>query len=218
MVDGADLWRDHQLNLPELRRKIGYVFQFPETQFFADTVFEELAFGPRNLGLSEQDMAERIEACLHSVGLPSSEVLDKNPLELSAGEQRLVAIAGTLAMRPEWLIFDEPTAGLDRRGEEAVTDLVNNLMVSGKTVILISHDLDLVFALSRRVILLHQGQIVFDGPGADLTRDEKRLRRWGYVTPGSVRISRYLYVRGLVESPDLVSLQDIKKALQARFK
>lgn len=213
LVNEADLWR-HSQDLSALRRRIGMVFQFPESQFFSDNVFDELAFGPHNLDLSEAEIAGRVDISLRSVGLNPSDFLRSNPLALSAGEQRLVAIASVLAMMPEWLIFDEPTAGLDRPGEEAVTALVRKLSEDGKTVILISHDVDLVFALCERIVLLEDGRVVFDGAGSNLLADENKLKSSGYTIPRPARISRYLNMKGLIEQSDLVSLIDIKRAIK----
>ena len=159
LVDGLDT-REH--TVAELSRKVGYVFQNPEHMFFEESVFNEVAFGPRNLGLSEDEVEERVRWALESVGLSGFE--ERSPYSLSGGEKQRLAIACVLAMKPKYLILDEPTTGLDARAEEEVTKVIRSLHESGHGILLITHDMDLVVRLAERVVLLHHGEKAFDGP------------------------------------------------------
>ncbi|BAD84935.1 ABC-type cobalt transport system, ATPase component [Thermococcus kodakarensis KOD1] len=159
LVDGLDT-REH--TVAELSRLVGYVFQNPEHMFFEETVFNEVAFGPRNLGLSEEEVEERVKWALKSVGLEGFE--DRTPYSLSGGEKQRLAIACVLAMKPKYLILDEPTTGLDARAEEEVVEVIRSLHESGHGILLITHDMDLVVRLAERVVLLHGGRKLFDGP------------------------------------------------------
>lgn len=159
LVDGLDTRRH---TVAELSRKVGYVFQNPEHMFFEETVFKEVAFGPRNLGLSEEEIKERVRWALRAVNLEGFE--ERTPYSLSGGEKQRLAIACVLAMRPKYLILDEPTTGLDLRAERSVVETIKSLRESGHGILLITHDMDLVLELAERVVLLMEGEKAFDGP------------------------------------------------------
>ncbi len=186
-------------DLAELRRRVGLVFQFPEAQLFAATVREDVAFAPMQQQLSVLEIEKRTRQALAQVGLPEV-FLERNPLTLSEGEKRRVAIAGILAMQPEMLVLDEPTVSLDARGVADIRVLLRQWRDSGKTIVMISHDTDLVFELAQRVLVLHEGAISFDGAPAQLWSDQEKAQelctRAGLALPRALRMKALLTKRG----------------------
>ncbi len=159
LINKKDL-KNKNLDLIKIRQRVGLVFQFPELQLFEETVFDDIAFGPRNLGLTEEEIKIRIEESITKLGLDFETFASRSPFSLSGGEQRKVAIAGVLALNPEVLILDEPTAGLDFQGVEQIKNVLLKLNRDGTTIILISHNLDLTAQLSKKILLLDKGKIV----------------------------------------------------------
>ena len=143
----------------KLKKKVGMVFQFPEYQLFSETVLKDVMFGPKNFGFSEEEAKERAIKALHDVGIPES-YFDKSPFELSGGEKRRVAIAGIIASEPDILILDEPTAGLDPKGKKEILELIAAYHKTGKTVIVVTHDMDIVLEYSQKVIVLNNGKLI----------------------------------------------------------
>ena len=143
----------------KLKKKVGMVFQFPEYQLFSETVLKDVMFGPKNFGFSEEEAKERAIKALQDVGIPES-YFDKSPFELSGGEKRRVAIAGIIASEPDILILDEPTAGLDPKGKKEILELIAAYHKTGKTVIVVTHDMDIVLEYSEKVIVLNNGQLI----------------------------------------------------------
>jgi len=209
-VCGVDLATSR--NLRDLRRRVGLIFQFPETQLFADTVFEDVAFGPRNLGLSDIDA--RVRQALSSVGLPPSVFFSRSPLSLSGGEKRRVAIAGVLAMRPEVLALDEPTAGLDPAGAAEIETLLTRLRDDGCTVLLISHDMDLVARLSGRVVALDAGRLAFDAPPPDAFSDRRRLLDLNLDLPEAAQIADALRSKAWPIPPHALTANAVARSLR----
>lgn len=161
--------------LHNLRKHIGLIFQFPEYQLFEETVLRDVAFGPRNFGLKEEEAKEKAKEALKLVNIDES-YYERTPFELSGGERRRVAIAGILALDPDILVLDEPTAGLDYQGSSDVMNLVKELNEKGKTIILVTHDMDIVYRYANRVCLLKNGKIDFDGAPVDLfARNDESL-------------------------------------------
>jgi energy-coupling factor transport system ATP-binding protein len=207
LVDERDIHAP-DYDLAALRRRVGLVFQFPETQIFATTVSEEVAFGPRQQNLSQQDIAQRVAESLHQVGLDES-FAGRNPFTLSQGEKRRVALAGVLAMRPEILVLDEPTASLDGRGIAEVRGLLRRWLkspgghASGRTLLTISHDFDLIASLCPRLLILERGRLLYDGlaallwQGNPLDSAQEILQRAGLPLPRSERLRRHLAGKGL---------------------
>ncbi len=210
-VDGQDIWQGSSLNT--LRRRIGLVFQFPETQLFGETVLEDVVFGPRNLGLAEGEVRERAELAMQQVDLDVAEVGERSPLHLSEGERRRVALAGVLSMQPECLALDEPTAGLDAAGTRIVLDVLRQQHRQGRTIILVSHDIALVSALLHRIVVLNDGRVHFDGKKEDLFKDQAHLAAAGIVPPKARRIACALKRMGLVATEELYSFAEIKNQL-----
>jgi energy-coupling factor transporter ATPase len=206
-IEGIDLWVGKKKR-HEVSRKIGLVFQFPELQFFEENVQEEVAFGPKNLGLEEQEIIHCVNEALEVVGLDSEVFKNRSPLSLSSGEQRLVAIASILSMKPDILIFDEPTAGLDPQGVRCIFNLIQKLNASGTTIILITHHIDFVARVAERVIVLHEGKIVLQGSPRQVFRHFKFLTSIGLDIPELGKIMRALHSQGWNVSPDVYTLQE----------
>lgn len=194
LVDGMDT-REH--TVAELSRKVGYVFQNPEHMFFEETVFKEVAFGPKNLGLSEAEVEERVRWALGAVGLGGFE--ERTPYSLSGGEKQRLAIACVLAMRPKYLVLDEPTTGLDWKAERSVVEVIKSLRERGHGILLITHDMDLVLELADRVVLLQGGRKVFDGPVEDFFA--LNLEEYGLEKPEVLLLAERLNV-GFVRTID----------------
>ncbi len=208
-VDGVDLTR-RGVDLRRIRQRIGLVFQYPEHQLFEETVFEDVAFGPRNLGLGPEEVAERVEEALTLVGLPPERFKSRSPFSLSGGEMRRVAIAGVLAMRPEVLILDEPTAGLDPQGRRALLELVRKLQTErrDRTVLLVSHRMDDVARVCERVVVLHQGRVYLDASVREAFREVARLREIGLDVPRVTEVLLRLRASGLAVRTDRLTVEE----------
>ncbi len=155
---------DQNQNLTEIRKRVGIVFQYPEYQLFEETVEKDIAFGPSNLDLSDEEIAIRVKDSMKAVGLDYEEYKDKSPFDLSGGQKRRVAIAGVIAMKPELLILDEPTAGLDPGGRDEIFDLIKKLHEeSNMTIILSSHSMDDMAKIAKNIIVMNHGKIEFMG-------------------------------------------------------
>ncbi len=183
--------------------RVGIVFQYPEQQLFARTVFEDVAFGPRNLGMSESEVAERVREALDSVGLAFDEVAEKSPFALSGGQQRRCAFAGVIAMRPDVLVLDEPVAGLDPAARREFLDLIARLNEQGLTVIMVSHSMDDLASLADRIVVLNEGRVALEGvPRAVFARAEE-LERIGLGLPAAERMARRLRAAGVPVGEDV---------------
>jgi len=216
LVDGKDI-RSEKKHLAEIRRRIGLVFQFPESQLFAETVYEDIAFGLKKSGLSETEIAERVVNVFKKIDLNFEKFKNCSPFELSTGEQRRIGMAGILVLQPEVLVLDEPTAGLDFHGEESVVRILQDFHKRGKGVLLISHNLDLLAALVNRIVVLKNGMIQFDGDKRDLFKNEEALNSLGLTLPRTQKIARLLKKKGLLNSGEFHSIEDIKSELVIRF-
>jgi energy-coupling factor transport system ATP-binding protein len=184
-VNGIDV---AQCDLRELRRQVGLVFQYPEHQIFEETVYREIAFGLCGNGLSAHETDRRVREALHVVGL-DGEVLQKSPFALSGGEKRRVAIAGVLVMRPEILVLDEPTAGLDPHGCRIILDFLDRLhREKGVTLVIVSHAMDQLVRLADRLVIMQEGAIVLEGKTREVLRDAEALERAGVAVPQITRL------------------------------
>ncbi|OFT09489.1 energy-coupling factor transporter ATPase [Lactobacillus sp. HMSC24D01] len=198
-IQVGDLTIDSQTakkDLINVHRRVGYVFQFPEKQLFAPTVIEDVAFGPQNLGKDAEEAKQAANRALTALNFPADR-LQHSPLELSGGQMRRVALAGVLAMEPDVLILDEPTAGLDPAGQEELLTLVEKLHQQGMTVLMITHQMDQVARLAQQVLVLNQGSLVFDGRPADLFADPDLLQKNHLQAPQSVRFAHRLKQAGV---------------------
>ncbi|MPM68464.1 Energy-coupling factor transporter ATP-binding protein EcfA2 [bioreactor metagenome] len=162
IVDDYTITNRNTKNIKKLRKHVGIVFQFPEYQLFDETVERDVAFGPKNFGLKEEDAITKAHEALISVGLDQS-YFQRSPFELSGGEKRRVAIAGILAIEPDILVLDEPTAGLDPRGSVEIMNLVDKMHQNGTTIILVTHDMDLVMKYAEKVFVVKDGRIISSG-------------------------------------------------------
>ena len=200
----------------QLRKKVAIVFQFPEYQLFEETVLKDVAFGARNFGLSQKDAEEKAKQALTSVGLNET-FYQKSPFELSGGERRRVAIAGILAIDPEILVLDEPTAGLDAKGTSDIMSLIKEMHQNGKTIILVTHDMDIVMKYCQKAIVLHNGQVLYDGEPSYLF--ENYTEEMAIEVPALYRLGLALKKKGMnldlskiKNSDDLISqIQDWRK-------
>ena len=213
LIDETDLWAKSTSHT-EIRRRIGLVFQFPETQLFEETVYDDVAFGPRQLGLSEGEIHRRVIHALAAVELDFDQYTDRSPIHLSEGEKRRAAIAGILSIEPQVLVLDEPTAGLDFFGVQAVVNILQRFHKPEKTILLVSHNLELVAALAERVVVMSEGRIQFDGSKAELIQNARLLEATGLGVPRLLQIIRRLQQTGLLDSNEVYSMPEIKRALQ----
>ncbi len=211
IVGGVDVGEKGQ-SLIEIRREVGLVFQYPEYQLFEETVEKDVGFGPRNLGLDEEEVRARARSALAQVGL-GEEVMDKSPFELSGGQKRRVAIAGVLAMKPGTLVLDEPVAGLDPAGREELLTLIRGIHESGVTVVMVTHSMDDAARLCGRLIVLDHGEVAFDAAPGDVFRHEEALRAMGLDVPECVKLARALRERGMELGDGLYRMEDVRAAI-----
>ena len=182
-VDGQCI-TDGKAKLVDIRRKVGLVFQYPEYQLFEETVAKDVAYGPRNIGLSEQEIDIRVRAALSIVGLDYDEICDSSPFELSGGQKRRVAIAGIIAMRPSVLILDEPTAGLDPAAHQEIMAMIETIReTAGMIIIFVSHNMGDVAELSDRVMVMNHGRIAMTGTPREVFSREEELEAMGLNVP-----------------------------------
>ena len=197
----------------EIRFKVGLVFQYPEYQLFEATVFDDIAFGPKNMGLPEDEVKERVHESAGFVGLDMPQ-LEKSPFELSGGEKRRAAIAGVIAMRPEVLILDEPTAGLDPRGRaEIVRNIMSYKNTHGATVILVTHNMEEIARSVDRLILLESGRLVMDNTAAQVFSETTRLKELGLTVPKASMIAARLSALGLPVKQGIYTIEQLRLAL-----
>ena len=196
LIDGKDLFAK-DTDKREVRRKVGLVFQYPEYQLFEETVAADIAFGPKNLGLSPEEVDARVRDACAQVHLDYETFKDRSVFELSGGQMRRAAIAGVLAMQPQTLILDEPCAGLDPRGRDEILGLVRELQrTRGTTVVMVSHSMDDVASLVSRVIVMNRGQIAMDGTPREVFRQGEALRAMGLDVPEAARLAARLREKG----------------------
>ncbi len=212
-VNGLDLTAK-STKLSEIRKKVGLVFQYPEYQLFEETVEKDVAFGPTNLGLSEDDIAQRVKEAIELVGLNYDEIKEKSPFELSGGQKRRVAIAGVLSMNPEVLILDEPTAGLDPRGRDEILGQIKSLhQEKNITVILVSHSMEDVARMANRLIVMDKGQIALEGPPSQVFRHDDKLEAIGLGVPQITKLTRALRDSGYNIPNGVVTVEEARTIL-----
>ena len=210
--NGADIHEDGY-NKKELRSKVGLVFQYPEHQLFEIDVFSDVCFGPKNLGLDKKEVELRAYAALKQVGI-ADEYFYQSPFDLSGGQKRRVAIAGVLAMKPEVLILDEPTAGLDPKGRDEILEQIARLRKeTGMTVILVSHSMEDVAKYVDRIIVMNKGRIMYDDVPKEVFRHYKELEEVGLAAPQITYIMQELRAKGLQVDTDITSVEEAKEAI-----
>ena len=214
--NGEDIF-DKDYSMKKLRSKVGLVFQYPEYQLFESSVIEDVRFGPKNIGLEPLKVDMNAFEALKQVGI-GEELLDVSPLELSGGQKRRVAIAGVLAMEPEVLILDEPTAGLDPEGRDEILDLIASLQRErGITVILVSHSMEDVARYVGRLIVMNQGTVQYDGMLSEVFSHYKELEQIGLMAPQVTYVMEGLAKRGVSLSHNAITVQEaVDSILQAR--
>ena len=212
MVDGEDINAD-KMTAKNVRHKVGLVFQYPEYQLFEETVYADIAFGRKNMGLNEAEIDERVREAAHFVGVPD-EQFEKSPLELSGGQKRRIAIAGVIAMRPGVLILDEPTAGLDPAGcEQILRNICDYRTQTGSTVVIVSHSMDDVARLTDRLVVFNHGAIRFDGTPEEVFSQPEELRSIGLAVPVATELAMELKKRGLMLPNSIYTNEQLEKAL-----
>ena len=195
LLDGADIWTEPK-NIGKIRFRVGLVMQYPEYQLFEETVRADIAFGPRNMGLDQNEIEERVIKYSSLVGL-ASEVLDKSPFELSGGQKRRVAIAGIMAMKPEILVLDEPAAGLDPEGRNNIFDAIEEYRkTENATVIIVSHSMEDMSERCDRIAVLSKGRMIAEGTTEEIYSDPKLLVDAGLDVPEITRIAMLLSDKG----------------------
>ena len=213
-VAGIDL-ANPRADVKTLRQQVGLVFQYPEHQLFEETVYDDVAYGPRNLRLNEDEVGERVVESLALVGVDPNRFGRRSPFSLSGGEMRRVAIAGVLAMRPRVLVLDEPAAGLDPKGKEEILGQIRALhQAQGLTVLLVTHSMDEAAQLVRRLVVLARGRVVMDGPVREIFRRAQDLAALGLGIPAIAELMLRLRGSGLPVSPDTLTVDEARVAIR----
>ncbi len=207
--NGENIYQDG-FDMKRLRSKVGLVFQYPEHQLFEVDVFSDVCFGPKNLGLDKEEIEARARQALEQVGL-EEKFWEQSPFELSGGQKRRVAIAGVLAMHPEVLILDEPTAGLDPRGRDEILDQISALhSEAGMTIILVSHSMEDIARYADRLMVMNQGEKLYDAPPKEVFRHYKELERIGLAAPQITYVVHELKGHGIPIRDDITTVEEAR--------
>ena len=210
IIDGENL-ADKSTKLKAIRQKVGLVFQYPEHQLFEESIYKDIAFGPINLGLSKEDIDNRVRYAMDLVGLDFEELRDRSPFELSGGQKRRVAIAGVIAMKPKVLILDEPTAGLDPKGRDDILDEIRALYEKEKiTIILVSHSMEDIARLVNRIFVMHKGKISMDGAPRDIFAKSDELEKMGLGIPQITKFMKRFKEAGHLVKDDVLTIEEAK--------
>ena len=213
-LNGQDIWADPK-QIRQVRFHVGLVFQYPEYQLFEETVYKDVAFGPKNMGLDDGEIDRRVRQSVQAVGL-SADVLEKSPFALSGGQKRRVAIAGVMAMEPEVLILDEPTAGLDPRGCEDILSLLRRYHTQrGSTVVLVSHSMEEIARNAQRIIVLDKGVVRMQGTPAEVFARARELEAVGLDVPQVTKIAHALHEKGVAIDPAVYTVEALRQQLLA---
>ena len=212
LLDGVDIWADKS-KMRQMRFRVGLVFQYPEYQIFEETVAKDIAFGPRNMGLAEEEVQARVRETAAIVGL-SEEILKQSPFLLSGGQKLRVAIAGVMAMRPEVLLLDEPTAGLDPRGrEEILQEIQAYRNQTGATILLVSHSMEDVARHAKKILVMNAGKVFCYDTVANVFRRSQELQAIGLAVPQITRVCDALRARGVPLTDDIFTVEQAKQQL-----
>ena len=216
-IDGECI-TDGSTKLSEIRKKVGLVFQYPEYQLFEETVAKDVAFGPKNVGVKEEDLEKTVREALSLVGLDYDSVGGLSPFELSGGQKRRVAIAGVLAMKPSVLILDEPTAGLDPSAHREILGMIDSIRrTTGMTVIFVSHNMGDLASMSDRVMVMNEGQIAMDGTPREVFREAEKLAEMGLGVPPAKEITELIKSKAPQFESDALTIdeaaEDIRRYL-----
>jgi len=217
LVDGIDITAKG-VKLTDIRKKVGLVFQYAEYQLFEETIEKDIAFGPKNLGLSEEEISKRVKKSIEMVGLNYEVYKNKSPFDLSGGQKRRVAIAGVIAMEPKTLILDEPTAGLDPKGRDDVLRQIQRLHKEyGMTIILVSHSMEDVAKIALKVVVMNEGKVVLQGTPKEIFKEIETLEKIGLGVPQVTYLMQALKAKGFKVSENAYTIEqariEILKAL-----
>lgn len=213
LVDDIDI-TNKETKLTDIRKKIGLVFQYPEYQLFEETIEKDIAFGPNNLGLSEEEVSERVKKSMEMVGLDYETYKDVSPFDLSGGQKRRVAIAGVIAMEPKVLILDEPTAGLDPKGRDDILEQIKILHEKYKmTIVLVSHSMEDVGKLAERIVVMNKGKIALVGRPSEVFKEVETLENIGLAVPQVTYLMRALREKGFNVSDEVFTVEQGSKEL-----
>lgn len=213
LIDALDV-TSNETDLKKIRQTVGLVFQYPEHQLFEETVFDDIAFGPKNMGLSAEEIKSRVHYALKTVGL-SEKYLNNSPFELSGGQKRRVAIAGVLAMNPKVLILDEPAAGLDPKGRDSILNMIKTLHETSpeKTIIFVSHSMEDVAKVADNIIVMNKGKIAMTGNVAEIFSRSKELSEIGLSVPQITLVTNTLKELGYSLPPHIYTVEYGAKAI-----
>lgn len=211
-IDGQDIWENPK-EITKIRYKVGLVFQYPEYQLFEETAYKDIAYGPTNMGLSDVEIDSRVRMASGMVGL-SSNMLSESPFDFSGGEKRRVAIAGVIAMLPEVLIMDEPSAGLDPNGRKIIFNLIKNYRDrTGSTVIVVSHNMDDIAACADKIMVMNKGELVmFDTP-ENVFFDSNKLKSLSLELPSAARIADKLRKKGIDLPKSILTMKQLANCI-----
>lgn len=213
-VEGQSL-QSETTNKSKVRQKVGLVFQYPEHQLFEETVAKDIAFGPLNLGYTQDQVDKMVKETMERVGLNYEEYKDQSPMALSGGEKRRVAIAGVLVMQPKVLVLDEPTAGLDPKGREDILNEIKNIYDSlGITVVLVSHSMDDVAELVNRIIVMKSGKVFMDDAPREIFKHEEELVEIGLGVPQITSFMKALNSKGINVNTDIINIKEAKEEIE----
>lgn len=213
LIDGVDI-TGKDVKMRDIRRQIGLVFQYPEYQLFEETVHKDVAFGPLNLGLTQEEADERVVEAIGLVGLNYDDIANRSPFELSGGQKRRVAIAGVIAMKPELLILDEPTAGLDPKAHADILEMIERIHeVRQNSIILVSHNMDDIARLADKVLVMDRGKLALSGTPAEVFREAELLESLGLGLPPSAYLMRELQRKGVPVSADVLTIEAAEEEL-----
>lgn len=213
VVNGIDL-ADKKMR-KQIRAQVGMVFQYPEYQLFGETVEEDIAFGPRNIDVPENEICDRVKDAMKKVNLDYDLFAQKSPFELSGGQKRRVALAGILAMRPSILVLDEPMAGLDPKGRNEFMQFLRGFHASGITIIMVSHSMEDIAALVQRVAVLNKGSLVFLDTPQQVFKESTRLKEMGLDIPHAAAFAEKLRVKGLPVPAEIISMKELSNWIVA---
>ena len=217
LLDGKDIWAE-KAQMRQVRFRVGLVFQYPEYQIFEETVAKDIAFGPRNMGLAEEEVQARVKETAAIVGL-SDDILEQSPFLLSGGQKRRVAIAGVMAMRPEVLILDEPTAGLDPRGREEILEEIKAYRrQTGATILLVSHSMEDVARHAQQILVMNAGKVFCYGTVENVFRRSQELQAFGLAVPQITRVCNALRAKGIPLTEDIFTVEQAKEQLIAWYR
>ena len=212
IIDGQDIW-EKGVNIRDIRFKVGLVFQYPEYQIFEETVYKDIAFGPKNMGLDEEETDRRVKETASVLGL-SEELLKKSPFELSGGQKRRVAIAGVMAMEPMILILDEPTAGLDPRGREQMFSQIKEYhRRTGSTILLVSHSMEDVAGFADRILVMNKSEMYCCEPAPDVFKKADEITAMGLAVPQITKIFGLLKQKGIDIRTDVYTTEFAVKTI-----